>query len=287
MAGSDDVPRRDGDPAAVAADFAARHHLGGADFAKACEALAPAFALALAKAAEAPERWLELSRAFLAPAGEVRQARPNELVDAVFGGAALREAVVRQASAMSGVASNVVAAAMPQLATLGAEAMMRAASGNFAAAPGKPLPIDAFGPFAAEMMRRGANAVEAFSRPAGAPSPYAAVQAGNWFSNPFLDAFAAALRTNAAASPTAGSQATASAPDNPLLPFATLFDAFATGMRSNPSPAKPAEAPSRAPASPADLLDGFARSGQRFRDDYAKGMAALFERFPGKGSAAG
>ncbi|KAB0675814.1 hypothetical protein [Aureimonas leprariae] len=216
-----------------------------AEFAKACEALFPAFALAFAKASEAPERWADLSRAFLS---SVDRPQPDHLLDMLFGGAAFRAAVAQQAAAMSGAHATTVTDAMAKLAGLGSEAIVKAVTGGNPAALGSPLASDAFGAFAAELMRRSANAVEAFSRPSAAPlAGGAATLAGApWFANPFLEALASGI-----GAPSAG----------------------------------PGSASSN-PASPTDLFDSFARSGQRFREDYAKGMATLFERFPGTGGTA-
>jgi hypothetical protein len=191
------------------------------------------------------------------------------------------------------------------------EGMVRQTMANLARHQPAGLATGDFGGATAEMMRRGANAVEALSRPSDAPGSRAPAFAPTYFADAFSDALKQGMAwMPAAPPPPAPSRANPPqepAPEtfNPMLPFATLFDAFAKGMQGaidetgSPSvppatpvpeqaaaPAQKAESsPHGAPAEDAasDLDDGMVgdllRSGQKMQADYAREMASLFERY--------
>lgn len=303
------------DPKLLAETIAERFRLSHNELQKAQEALAPAFALGLQRAMASPAAWGDLSRAFAAMVPGSAASSPGTMpgqafLESFFGSDALTGAVARQASLMAGIAPDTIQKLMPSLAMLTMETMVRSTMANLSRNQPQGLATGDFGGVTAEMMRRGANAVEALSRASDAPA------GRNSASAPipptyFTDAFADALKTGLAwmqTGPGAPSNASAARRDtapspapSPMLPFAALFDAFAKGMTAaieeetgagadEPFPAAPGArtggdgvgqtAPP--PPKPGDSLVGeFLQTGQKFQEDYAKEMALLFERYPG------
>lgn len=284
------------DPSLVAEQY----RLSQAEFERARDALAPAFALGMRQAMESPARWAELSRAFLAmaPRGERGSCAAENFLGIVFGSPELREAVSRQASTVTGIAPDILTKMMPQLATIGVETMMRAAMETSLRQPPPGLATDDYGAAMAEMMRRGANAVEALTRPSetGGPSrPQAPLPDPAAY---FADAFAQALRGGfgfagpaTSAGPSSRKPARpASGMSDPAMPFAMMFDAFAKGMKTatetggSPQAAPSTPARTAAPKAEDDVVGGFLAGGQQMQEGYARELAALFDRYSGRGA---
>lgn len=304
------------DPKLLAEALAEQFRLSQNELEKAQAALQPAFALGLEKAMASPSAWTDLASAFAAMLpgdGSVTPGidRGQAFVETVFGSDALTQAIARQASLFAGIAPDTLQKLMPGLALLSMEAMVRQTMASLARHQPAGLTTGDFGGAAAEMMRRGANAVEALSRPSGETAARTAAKAAN----PFADAFGAALKQGSAwmsAAPAARApshaapaQDPAEGTFNPMLPFAAMFDAFAKGIedaiaRSPSQAAPPADAPAAdsmpspqpastpsAPASnsvdAASRQDGIVadllRSGEKMQADYAREMASLFERY--------
>ncbi|WP_152045306.1 hypothetical protein [Aureimonas psammosilenae] len=288
------------DPNALADRLAQEMRLSHADMEKARAALEPVFALGLRQAMESPARWARLAEAFTAmtPQGGAPARGPagESFLDAILGSGPLREAVSRQASVLTGISQDALARMMPQLAAIGMEAMMRNAFSTWSRGQPVGLASGDFGAATAEMMRRGANAVEAMTRPsdAGRPARFAAASTpADFFADAFGQAFQAGLGlwSRSAPAPVPARHDSASAFD-PVAPFAVMFEAFAKGMQSAadtmrvPERAAPPP-PSPAPRKPApQLFDAFMQSGQKMREDYAREMTAVFDRFAEKGKSA-
>ncbi|GGD97429.1 hypothetical protein GCM10011390_15310 [Aureimonas endophytica] len=291
----------------VADRLAEHYRLTQAEFEKARAALEPAFALGMRQALESPARWAELSKAFMAmtprPDASARAAGETFL-GAIFGAPGLRDAVSRQAAALTGIAPDILSRMMPQMATIGMEAMMRGALAEWSRLQPAGLASGDLGAATAEMMRRGANAVEALTRPSdeGRPSRGATLPMP---ANFFADAFAQAMRSGfdfwgqaagvakPVAPPPASFAARGGPAADPVTPFAMMFDAFAKGMRAAadatrlPLPQPAPGAASRPPRPEDDLVGNFLQTGRRMQEDYAREMAALFDRFSDKGAANG
>ena len=290
------------DPKLLAETMAEQFRLSQNELEKAQAALQPAFALGLQKAMANPAAWNDMARAFTAMVpgggGLPRAERGNAFLDTVFGSDALTEAIARQASLFAGIAPDVMQKLMPGLAMLSMDAMLRQTMANLARHQPAGLATGDFGGATAEMMRRGANAVEALSRPSDARGPPSATPS-------FVDAFSDAMKQGfawmpgAAPPPPAAADARSAkeaAPFNPMLPFATVFEAFSKGMQGAleakdeaplPTPEPPVESRAKR-AEPVDNREDpvgdLLRTGQKLQEDYAREMAGLFERYqtPGK-----
>lgn len=301
------------DPKLLAETMAEQFRLSQNELEKAQAALQPAFALGLEKAMASPSAWSDLANAFAAMVPGDGAAMPGiergrAFMDTVFGSDALTQAIARQASLFAGIAPDVMQKLMPGLALLSMEGMVRQTMANLARHQPAGLVTGDFGGATAEMMRRGANAVEALSRPSDAPGARAPGFAPTYFADAFSDALKQGMAwMPAGPPPPAPSRAKPpqeAAPEtfNPMLPFATLFDAFAKGMQGAidesgtpaaevPPASEPAtrSAPKEepraashdetAPASDDSMVADLLRSGQKMQADYAREMASLFERY--------
>jgi hypothetical protein len=292
------------DPKFFAESLAAQFRLTQAEVEKAQEALQPAFALGLQRALASPAAWGDLAKTYAAmvpgsPAF-LPQAQPADaFMQAMFGSDALTGAIARQASLFAGIAPGTIQQMMPGLAMLTMETLVRSALAGIARNQPPGLATGDYGSATAEMMRRGANAVEALTQPSDRDMPRRGPGSTPWTPAGFAEAFAEAMKAGQAWMPPApspkraGSAAGAPEAFNPMLPFATLFDAFAEAMQASvapaatpPSPPADVQPPHSEPAAsatpPSDaLVDDLFRSGQKFQTEYAKEMASLFERYQG------
>lgn len=242
------------DPKLMAETIAERFRLSQQELSKAQEALAPAFALGLQRAMSTPAAWGDLAAAFsaMAPgASAAQRTLPGQaFLDAFFGSDALSGAVARQASLFAGIAPDTIQKLMPSLAMLTMETMVRGAMANMQRNQLPGLATGDFGGATAEMMRRGANAVEALSRPSDAPGMRASpmpqmAQMSQFTQNPFTEAFTEAMKTSLsffqgtpglAPAPARETAPPPVADFNPMLPFAAMFEAFAKGMQAGDPP---------------------------------------------------
>lgn len=289
------------DPRLFGESLAERFRLSRKELDQATQALAPAFAIGLQTAMADPGSWQDLSKAFQglvpgldgAPSGD----RSGEIFTRTFFGSdALVSAIARQASLAAGIAPDTLQRLMPGLAALAMQSMVRASMETVSRSAPAGLATGDLGGATAEMMRRGANAVEALSRPSDSR------RHGSAFDNPataslggMADIFAQSLKASlawmqpppGAVPQTAKSPQAPPSPIDPMAPFAAMFKAFADGIGAGSRDAEPPPAPAAppvpeepAPTAPAgDLVEGLLRTGQTLGDGYAREMAALFERY--------
>jgi hypothetical protein len=284
------------DPRLYGEALAEQFRLSQKELEKASQALAPAFALGFQNAMADPKSWPELTKAFygLVPGlggAQPTSSHPGEIFTrAFFGSDALSSAIARQASLVAGIAPDTLQKLMPGLAALTMQSMVRSSMETLGRSTPAGLATGDLGGATAEMMRRGANAVEALSR----PSESASARRGSVFSGPaegMADIFANSLKASLSwLQPRPGpapEAAKAEVPADPMAPFAAMFKAFADGFSKGtpqkeappPSPPPAPEPKAAAPASADDLVGGMLRTGQSLGDGYAREMAALFERY--------
>lgn len=275
---------------------------------KTTDALAPAFSLALQRAMTDPAAWTNLSRQFLpfwnanVPTDPelARSSAARDLATALFGSRELAAAVSRQVSLASGVAPDTVETLMRNLSIMTMQTMIQAMIANAARNQPKGLAEGDYPAAMAEMMRRGANAVEAMGRPSDAPDRREAKAPGS----DYLESlFGGALKgempwlppAGAAARPDPAPGAPASDPMAAFLPFEAMMNGFLRGMA--PPDAPPAQTedagehprddqagaeapgPDERPGGDGDI--DVAASGTAMQDEYAKQMMAIFRRYGG------
>lgn len=240
------------------------------DIGRATEALGPAYLLGLQRLAGDVERWTSLMQTFVRPIPGT--APPPALALSFFGNDALTSAVAGEAARRANLPTEMITAMMPTLSAMTVEAVMRmAAPGSRQAMPGDPV-----GAATAEMLRRSANAVEAFSRPstgpAGALSPF-----------PFLDMFALPFAAMGRAPASAPSPATPDVPMDALKPAAAFLAAFTKGLSTQNTASSPhAEVETET----SDPLAALLSATQSAQGDYLRQMAALFGAHPPASPAA-
>ena len=238
-----------------------------ADTRRAAEALGPAYLIGLQRLAGDVDGWASLIRAVTPGTGASGTSVPS--LTSFFGTDALKQAVAAEAARHSGLPRDMLAAMMPTLAAMTVEAVMRMAT------PGaqRALAPDILGAGTAEMLRRSANAVEAFSRPPTGSVPFAAVPTFfDVFQMPWMKSAGAGL---GAAAPRSAPPAPAPADSaaDPFRPAAAFLAAFTKGLASE-KPALPAPVQPKAESANPFLL--FASAGQDAQADYARRMSALF-----------
>lgn len=286
------------DPKLFAESLAAQFRLTQVELQKAQEAMQPAFALGLQRALASPAAWSDLAQSFAAMVPGVAafglpQPQPAEaFMQAIFGSDALTGAIARQASLFAGIAPATMQQMMPGLAMLTMETLVRTTLAGIARNQPPGLATGDYGSATAEMMRRGANAVEALTQPSDRNAPRRA-SPDPWSPAGLSGIFADALKSGQGWVPSTPSspRGHGGTPEafNPMLPFATLFDAFAKSLQGPAAPATAAAPPIHHAVPPADaapppqdnLVDDLFRSGQKFQEEYAKEMASLFERYQG------
>ncbi|GGD06385.1 hypothetical protein [Aureimonas glaciei] len=299
------------DPKLFAESLAAQFRLTQTELEKAQEAMQPAFALGLQRALANPAAWGDLAKTYAAmmPAGAafgLPQAQPAEaFMQAMFGSDALTGAIARQASTFAGIAPATMQQMMPGLAMLTMETLVRSTLAGLARNQPPGLATGDYGSATAEMMRRGANAVEALTHPSDQGAARRGTSFDPWSPSAYSQTFAEAVKAGQAWMPPAPSPPRPAAaadmpkPFDPIQAFAALFDAFSKGMGAptEAAPTPPAPAPAAAtppppePAGDVDapptetLVDDLFRSGQKFQAEYAKEMANLFERYQGTAKA--
>ncbi|KQT87943.1 hypothetical protein [Aurantimonas sp. Leaf443] len=291
----------------LAADrLASFYRLSHEEMRRTTEALAPAYSIALQKAMNDPFAWSELWRRFVPLMNDSRVDVGSGLSETLFGSQGLSSAVARQASVACGIAPDVVEKLMQNLSLMTVQAMLGMMMANMARNQPAGLLEGDYPGAIAEMMRRGANAVEAMGRPSDQRRP----QPGGLFASDTLEKiFAGTLKGGLPwLPPTAGARPPAPAPRrettiapslesfDPFLPLTAMLDGFSRGLSTEesagPKAAAPAEArktPDPAPAAkPAEdetgegappILEAMARDGRRMQEDYAREMMALFKRY--------
>ncbi|NDV86115.1 hypothetical protein GTW51_05295 [Aurantimonas aggregata] len=295
-----------GDSGLAACRLADSFKLSQQEMRKTADALAPAFTLALQRAMLDPAAWARISHHFRPFWNASGQADPalaqtpaaRDLAAALFGSGELAAAVSRHVSMASGVAPDTVDTLMRNLSILTMQTMVQTMIANAARNQPKGLAEGNYSAAMAEMMRRGANAMEALGRPSDTPDdrhpvhPPGSEYLSNLFGNalkgemPWLPPTGATTAAQPAAEPTAP-------PTDPLaafLPFEAMMGGFLRGMTPPEAPeaaADPAPDDGVLPSADADLSrapeDGGnpAGSGTQLQDDYAQQMMAIFRRYGG------
>ena len=282
----------------LAADRLARQfRLSQKELRETADALIPAYLLAMRRMAADPGAWTALLGSVPFAVGgnpgldAVSDGEAASLVERLLGTGPLAQAIARQASMATGLAPDAVARMMPGLAVLTMQAVGRMAG---ASRPGG-YPTDDAGRVVAEMMRRSANAVDAFSRPANAPSKAkgGAMPGSDYLSSLFADALKGAFPWTAAAKDgqkaSEPSRPGASAAQ-PFPHFGAMLDAYAQSLHrpSSDAPRQP-ENLSRKPGNDdagqggstpsADPFAAWMETGRSAQTGYMREMMALFERY--------
>lgn len=300
----------------LAADrLASAYNLSPSELHETTQALAPAFSLALMRAMSNPATATDLSRQF-APffaktdatsrmAAERDQV--GQLTESLFGSKALVDAISRQVSSVTGTAPDTVRPLMRNLTLMAMQTMMQMVGASYMRGVEKgEFKVEDAPANVADMMRRSANALEAFSRP---PNETPRRNETPGMSNMFADAFQGPLpwlppmpfmaSTNAMKPKEeeralSGGDGTS---DLPPMPFLAIFDGFARGLAYEPErnaapDREPAEKPEPAPETEADETEaempaidpaGFGRlmdASAEMQADYLKRMTALFDANP-------
>ena len=296
-----------GDSGLAACRLADAFKLSQQEMRKTTDALAPAFSLALQRAMMNPAAWTSLSDHFLpfwnanAPTSpELAQgAAARDLATALFGSRELAAAVSRHASLASGVAPDTVETLMRNLSIMTMQTMVQAMVANAARNQPKGFAEGNYPAAMAEMMRRGANAMEAMGRPSDAPvrgearapgSDYLASLFGNALKGemPWLPPAGATARPDAERSPPPAD------PGAAFLPFEAMMEGFMRGLMPPAEPQDEPDAGKRPPDGEADAKPSeptepqesdeagdFVAAGSRMQDDYAQQMMAIFRRYGG------
>lgn len=268
-----------------------RFRLSEDEMRRTTEALAPAFILGLQRLMSDTTAWTDFNRrlAAFAPAGtdpaSAMTAKPAAFMTELFGTRALADSVSRQASLMAGVSPDTIAKMMPELGLMTLRAMMTmVASGP---TTGAASPGDAAGRATAEWMRRSANAIEAFSRPASQTQTSPRPDLHSLFADAFSGGFAwmmpAVPPRDAAPSSTRRTEPDAQPPFTflPMPPFFSLpvQSEGASDKAETPESAK------RGPDKPTDVssepfagMAKAAEAGRSMQETYAREMIALFDR---------
>lgn len=219
------------DPKLFAEGLAAQFRLTLAEVQKAQEAMQPAFALGLQRALASPDAWGDLAKTYTAmmpgaAAFGLPQAQPAEaFMQAIFGSDALTGAIARQASLFAGIAPATLQQMMPGLAMLTMETLLRSTLAGIARNQPPGLATGDYGSATAEMMRRGANAVEALTHPSDRNATRRGPGLDAWsptsFSNMFTDALAPGQGWMPPASGPSGGDAVPGTTGafNPMQPF--------------------------------------------------------------------
>ncbi|KAA0971867.1 hypothetical protein FPY71_01685 [Aureimonas fodinaquatilis] len=216
----------------------AQFRLSEKEIREATEALAPALMLGMKRMMANQAQFAEMSRQFAAFPAAGSDAFGQKAMLGLFGSRDLADAVARQASLISGLAPDTLAQMIPIFSSLTVDSIMHtlnASTGRKGALPG-----DSAGVLLAEMMRRSANAMDAFSRPSHSrqnhPTPHSTEEIGRMFAEA-LKGF-------------------------PFVP-----------RTSDSAPKEPPPA-----ASPFDTAFDFLEAGRSFQDSYMREMMSLFER---------
>ncbi len=221
-----------------------------------------------------PDAWGKLLRGFAPalPFGAASGLPPREAGEAfvrTLFGPELAASVARQASLLSGQAPDVIEKMMPALGLLSFQSMLQTMAALSGQGPGS-YPTDPAGQAMAEAMRRSANALEAFSRPADAPR--SSTQA-------MTDLFAGALRGWPWMS---GPAAKAVDPMAMMTAWTTgwarMAGAAAPQPPRAPEPPPPPRPKDTAPPAAPFAFAGMLANAQSLQADYMREMLAVFER---------
>ncbi|MER0238572.1 hypothetical protein [Fulvimarina sp. MAC8] len=304
----------------LAADrLASAYNLSPSELQETTQALAPAFSLALMRAMSNPTTAANVSQQFAPFFGSMdatsrRTANRPEvknLTESLFGSNALVDAISRQVSSVTGTAPDTVQPLMRNLTLMAMQTMMQMVGTTYLRGPrnGEFDPTDVPANVA-DVMRRSANALEAFSRSPNEPPPRRTGSDG--MSNMFADAFKGPLpwlppmpfmAAKNAIEPKEEERSKTvedSGGDIPTLPFLAIFEGFSKGLAHEPvksektcdadsesevelgKPERDADAETETPPLAPDPA-GFSRlmdASAEMQADYMKRMTELFEANP-------
>lgn len=302
-----------GDSGLAACRLADSFNLSQQEMRKTADALAPAFTLALQRAMLDPAAWTKLSHHFrpfwnasgLSDPALAQTPAARDLATALFGSRELAAAVSRHVSMAIGVAPDTVETLMRNLSILTMQTMVQTMIANAARNQPKGLAEGDYSAAMAEMMRRGANAMEALGQPSDAAHSRKASQppGSEYLSNLFGNALKGEmpwLPPAGATTPARPDAEPGARPADPLaafLPFEAMMGGFLRGMtpEGTPENADAAAAPGPDPGdasldepnlskAPADGSDpDLVATGTQMQDDYARQMMAIFRRYGGGG----
>ena len=283
---------------------------------KTAEALAPAYTLALQRAMTDPAAWCEITRSFLpflrdggSEPDRSRNTAARQLTDTLFGSHEITAQVARQVSLACGIAPDTVEKMMRSLSVMTMQTMVQMMLANMARHQPPGLAEGDYPTAMAEMMRRGANAVEAMGRPSD--SPAGGRRRAPTPSDYLMRMFSEALNGSLPMMPPAETRGRgrsdgkerSSAPAEPatISPFEAMLQGFARGLADAEPGEKPAEQADQTPAAPeapadtpepetatdgadassatVDAFDEFARAGQAMQSEYARQMNAIFDLY--------
>ncbi|EAU41906.1 hypothetical protein FP2506_15774 [Fulvimarina pelagi HTCC2506] len=303
----------------LAADrLASAYNLSPSELQDTAQALAPAFSLAMMRAMSNPVTAANISQQFapffgsMDPTSRKAASMPEvkSLTDSLFGSNTLVDAVSRQVSSVTGTAPDTVRPLMRNLTLMAMQTMMQMVGTTFLRGPqnGEFDPTDVPANVA-DLMRRSANAIEAFARTPGEAGSRRTGSEG--LSNVFADAFQGPLpwlppmpfmaAKNAIAPKeeerTRSSETGGGEP--PTLPFFAIFEGFSKGLsaKTSATPANEAteddddrerslpEEVTKTTEPPPLVPDpaGFGRlmdASAEMQADYLKRMTELFEANP-------
>ncbi|WP_062229401.1 hypothetical protein [Aureimonas frigidaquae] len=213
-----------------------RFRISAEDMRQATQALAPAFMLGFDRLVADQAAFAQTMQRFAGSPGG--SAMPGgAAMQGLFGAPGLAEAVARQAAMASGLAPDMLMRLMPDLSAMAMDAFLKGGADGR-----RHLPTDLAAPWMAELMRRSANALEAFGRPAA--------REGH--------------------APTTPAEAMARMMTDTMAAFGMPFAAPAAGREP------PRTAPPPPPPQPFDWLD----AGRQMQAGYVRDMMAIFDRHP-------
>ncbi|MEE2950102.1 hypothetical protein SAMN06297251_13230 [Fulvimarina manganoxydans] len=233
----------------LAADRLAKaYNLSHKELRETAQALAPAFALALQRTMANAEMATELAQQFAPHYGQgaapSRQTAGNDsvrrLTETLFGSHQLLDAIARQVSSVTGTAPDTVEMLMRNLTLMTMQTTLQMAVANWMRRQPEGFATGDYPAAMAEMMRRGANALEALSRPSDEEPRRASAKPAlsSLFANafegplPWLPPMPPISPANVAAASRLPEAKTAdeTTPAFPPMPFLALFEGFAKGL---------------------------------------------------------
>ncbi|MEF2553631.1 hypothetical protein VQ042_20140 [Aurantimonas sp. A2-1-M11] len=296
------------------------------------EALAPAFTLALQRAMTDPAAWADVSRQFLPFMSGVGTSGPETahssaakgLADSLFGSRDIFLHVARKVSTMSDVAPDTVEKLMRSLSVMSIQTMMQMMLANMARQQPAGFAEGNYPVAMAEMMRRGANAMEAMGRPSDDRHrrPASGAMGSDYLSGLFSDALNGRLpwlppgasdtaqAGSAGQTAKSGGGAAGQPAFDPFQPFEAMLATFTQTMggagpagtgpaadeASSETRAEASGKPQAAPTSDTEAaasgeangqsFDELARAGMTMQEEFARQMLDLFN-VPGSADPTG
>jgi len=192
----------------------------------------------------------------------------NDVLAQLFGSKELSRAVAAQAAAATGIGQDVFKRMMPVVAAMLMGGMSKQAM-NAAGGPNNPL-----GEIVEGMMRAGtAPGGMTGVWPGGQPLPRERESAANPYENPWGKMLEGMFGNREAAPP-------APSPSAAENPWEKMWRDWASGGQPQPSPERPRHEAGEQPRNPYEELFGkMFETGRQTREDYQRGMQAIFDQF--------